>query len=72
MKRKKSRERVEMARDVGKRRRKENRQRVMEERKCFVCGGFRHITCHCRNIREKGPAQMPSNRFEVLKDRIMH
>ena len=29
-------------------------QRAMEERKCFVYGGFRHITCHCRNIEEEG------------------
>ena len=43
----------------------------MEERKCFVCGGFGHITCHCRNIEEEGSVQMPSNRFEALRDRIM-
>jgi len=37
-------------------RREENRQRVIEERKCFGCGGFGH---------------MASNRFEVLKVRVM-
>jgi len=53
------------------RRREENRQRVIEERKCFVCGGFRHITHYCRNVREERPAQVPLNKFEVLKDRVM-
>jgi len=43
----------------------------MEERKCFVCGGFGHIACHCRNMEEEGPVQMLSNRFEVLRDRVM-
>jgi len=44
----------------------------MEERKCFGCGGFGHIACHCRNIEEEGSVQMPLNKFEVLKDRVMH
>jgi len=43
----------------------------MKERKYFVCGGFGHITCHCRNIEEEGLVQMPSNRFEVLRSRVM-
>ena len=43
----------------------------MEERKCFVCGYFGHITCYCRNIEKEGSVQMPSNRFEVLRDRVM-
>jgi len=43
----------------------------MEEKKCFVCGGFGHIACHCRNVGEERPAQVPLNKFEVLKDRVM-
>jgi len=43
----------------------------MEERKCFGCGGFEHIACHCRNMEEEGSVQMPSNRFEVLGNRVM-
>ena len=43
----------------------------MEERKCFACGGFRHIAYSCRNVEEKGPAQVPSNKFEVLRSRVM-
>jgi len=35
------------------RRREERRIRVMEERKCFGCGGFEHIACHCRNMGEE-------------------
>ena len=43
----------------------------MEERKCFVCESFEHITCHCRNVGEERPAQVLLNKFEVLKDRVM-
>jgi len=39
---------------MWERRKEENRQRVMEKRKYFVCGGFGHIACHCRNMREEG------------------
>ena len=53
------------------RRREERRQIVMEERKCFACGGFRHMAYSCRNVGKKGPAQVPSNRFEVLKVRVI-
>ena len=56
---------------MWERRREENRQRVMEEKKCFVYGGFGYITCHCRKVGEKGLAQVPSNKFEVLKSRVM-
>ena len=56
---------------MWERRREKNRQRVMEERKCFVCGGFGHITCHCRNIEKEGSVLMLSNRFEALRDRVM-
>ena len=56
---------------MWERRREENRQRAIEERKCFDCGGFGHIGCHCRNIEEKELVQMLSNRFEVLRDMVM-
>ena len=39
---------------MWERRKEKNKQRAMKERKCFGCGGFRHIACHCRNIGEKG------------------
>jgi len=56
---------------IRNRRREENRQRAMEERKCFGCGGFGHMASHCRNRRGEEPVQVFSNRFEVLKVRVM-
>ena len=35
--------------EIREKRRKVNRQRVMEERKCFGCGGFGHMASYCRN-----------------------
>jgi len=46
----------------------------MMERKYFVCRGFGHIACNCRNVenrREERSTLIPSNRFEVLKSRVM-
>ena len=43
----------------------------MEERKCFACGGFRHMAYNCRNVGKERPAQVSSNKFEVLKSRVM-
>ena len=43
----------------------------MEERKCFACRGFRYMAYNCRNVGKKRSAQIPSNRFEVLKVRVM-
>jgi len=43
----------------------------MEERKCFACGRFGHMAYNCRNVREKELTQVSSNRFEVLKVRVM-
>jgi len=56
---------------MWEKRREKNRQRAMEERKCFICRGFGHIACHCRNMEEEGSIQMPLNRFEVLRSRVM-
>ena len=43
----------------------------MEEKKCFGYGGFGHMASHCRNRREEESVQVSSNRFEVLKVRVM-
>ena len=43
----------------------------MEKRKCFGCGDFGHVACYCRNVRKEGLALVLSNKFEVLKDRVM-
>ena len=43
----------------------------MEERKCFGCGGFSHMASYCRNVGEEELIQVSSNRFEVLKVRVM-
>jgi len=43
----------------------------MEERKCFGCGGFGHMASHCRNRGEREPVPVSSNRFEVLKVRVI-
>ena len=52
-----------------------NRERLIMERKCFVCGGFGHITCHCRNVesrQEERPIQKSLNKFEVLRSRVIN
>ena len=51
------------------------------ERKCFICGSFRHIACNCRNrwnFEKNGRAeiggpecQSSSNKFEVLTSRMI-
>ena len=43
----------------------------MEERKCFACGGFRHMAYYCRNTEAEELVLVFSNRFEVLKIRVM-
>ena len=47
----------------------------MEERKCFACRRFGHMAYNCKNVeenvKEKEPTQVSSNRFEVLKVRII-
>ena len=57
--------------EMWERKREENRQRVMEERKCFGCGGFGYIACHCRNVEEEKSVQMPPNKFKVSRSRVM-
>jgi len=57
--------------EMWERRREENKQRAIEERKCFTCRGFGHMAYSCKNVGVEGPAQLPLNKFEVLKDRVM-
>jgi len=39
---------------MWERKREENRQRVIKEKKCFACGGFRNMAYNCRNVEEEG------------------
>jgi len=57
--------------EIRKVRREENRRRAMEERRCFECGGFGHMASHCRNMGKEEPTLVSSNKFEVLKVRVM-
>jgi len=57
--------------EVEKRKREIDKKKK-EERRCFVCGIFGHMAYYCRNRGEKErPAQVPKNKFEVLKDRVI-
>jgi len=49
-----------------------NRERVMMEMRCFICGGFGHMAYNCRNRREERPTQMLSKKFEVLTSIMMN
>jgi len=44
---------------------------VIEERKCFGCRGFGHMTSNYRNVGKGELVLVSSNRFEVLKVRVM-
>ena len=58
--------------EEARKRKDEKRRRAIRERRCFVCNIFGHMAQYCRNREEKeGPAQVPLNRFEVLRDRVM-
>ena len=57
--------------EIREARREENRRRVMEKRRCFGCGGFGHMASYCRNREVEEPTLVFSNRFEVLKVRVM-
>jgi len=59
--------------EEAKKRKDEKRRRAIRERRCFVCGIFGHMARYCRNRGEekKGSTQMPLNKFEVLRDRVM-
>ena len=52
-----------------------NKERVMQERKCFSCRDFGHIICNCRNrksMKKEGLTHQSSNLFEVLTRRVMN
>ena len=55
--------------EMRERKKEENRQKAIKERKCFRCRRFGYMASYCRN-REKGEPVF-SNRFEVLKVRVM-
>jgi len=44
-------------------RREENKQRVIEERKCFGCEDFGYMIHNCRNVGKEELAQVSSNKF---------
>ena len=56
---------------MRERKREENRQRAIKERKCFRYRGFSHMASHCRNGEKEESVPVSSNRFEVLKVRVM-
>jgi len=56
---------------MWERRREKNRQKAIEKRKCFACGKFGHMAYNCKNVEEEELTQVSSNRFEVLKVRVM-
>ena len=56
---------------MWEKRREEDRQRIMKERKCFKCEGFKHMTYYCRKGKGEGSILIPSNRFKVLKNRVI-
>ena len=58
--------------EIRKKKKEEKRKRAIRERRCFVCGIFRHMARYCRNRgEEKRGSSMPQNKFEILKDRVM-
>ena len=58
--------------EIKKKKKEERRRRAIRERRCFVCGIFGHMACYCRNREEKmRSTQLLSNKFEILKDRVL-
>ena len=58
--------------EEAKKRKEEKRKRAIRERRWFVCGIFGHMARYCRNREgKKGSTQMPLNKFEILRDRVM-
>ena len=58
--------------EIRKKKKEERRKRAIRERRCFVCEIFGHMARYCRNReKKKGLAQVPKNKFEVLRDRVM-
>ena len=56
---------------MRERKREENRQKAMEKMKCFRYGEFGHMASNCRNVGKEEPVLVFSNRFEVLKVKVM-
>ena len=44
---------------------------MIEERKYFGCESFGHMASHCRNIGKEESTLVSSNKFEMLKVRVM-
>ena len=67
--------------ETWKKRRERNKKIAIQERKCFICESFGHITWYYRNKREieknrraevrELEYQLLSNKFKVLTSRIM-
>jgi len=58
--------------EEARKRKDEKRRRAIRKRRCFFCNIFGHMAHYYRNKGEKGgSAQVPLNRFEVLRDRMM-
>jgi len=57
--------------EIRERRREENRQKAMEERKCFGYRRFGHMASNCRNVGKEELVLVSLNKFEVLKVRVM-
>ena len=58
--------------EIRKKKKKERRRRAIRERRCFVYRIFGHMTHYCRNREEKKRStQMPLNKFEILRDRVI-
>ena len=56
--------------EMRKKKKEERRKRAIRERRCFVCGIFRHMAHYCKNRgEEKRGSLMSQNKF--LKDRVM-